>query len=95
MCALRTELQTHGELHGTRACSLHRPGASRLQHTHNTDQLASINSVIITLIISFGDCRWGKPVVVYGPSGLGRDHPVVQFLVAEARCSAVHYYKPG
>jgi hypothetical protein len=53
------------------------------------------STVLPKLLLLANGCRWGKPVVVYGPAGLGRDHTVVQFLVAEARCSAVHYYKPG
>eukprot|EP00879_Flechtneria_rotunda_P027734 GHRR01029724.1.p1 GENE.GHRR01029724.1~~GHRR01029724.1.p1 ORF type:complete len:223 (+),score=59.61 GHRR01029724.1:1121-1789(+) len=41
------------------------------------------------------ECWWGRPVIVYGPPNLNKDHPVIMFLVSEGRCTSVHYYKPG
>lgn len=39
--------------------------------------------------------RWGRPVVVYGPAGLSKDHPVISFLSKEGRCTSLGYYKDG
>lgn len=41
------------------------------------------------------DCWWGKPVIVYGPPGLAKDHPVITFLAQQGRCSALLYFKEG
>lgn len=39
--------------------------------------------------------RWGRPVIVYGPSGLSKDNPVISYLSKEGRCSSLGYYKEG
>lgn len=41
------------------------------------------------------DCWWNRPVFVYGPAALKKDHPVVAFLQQEKRCRFVGYYKEG
>eukprot|EP00884_Botryococcus_braunii_P013251 jgi/Botrbrau1/21927/Bobra.0249s0051.1 len=41
------------------------------------------------------DCWWDKPVVVYGPANLKKDHPVVTFLAREGKCKILGVYKEG
>ncbi|GFR47235.1 hypothetical protein Agub_g8919, partial [Astrephomene gubernaculifera] len=41
------------------------------------------------------DCWWGRNVLVYGDSGLKRDHPVIRFLATQGKCRSLHYYKDG
>jgi hypothetical protein len=39
--------------------------------------------------------RWGKPVIVYGPPSLAKDHPVIKFLADQQRCASLSFYKQG
>lgn len=39
--------------------------------------------------------RWGKPVIVYGPPSLGKDHPIIKFLAEQQRCTSVSFFKQG
>jgi dual specificity MAP kinase phosphatase len=41
------------------------------------------------------DAYWGKPVIVYGPEGLSRDHPVVKALETEGRAASISVFREG
>lgn len=49
----------------------------------------------VLLLLTRLHCRWGKPVIVYGPPSLAKDHPVVKFLAQQQRCASVSYFKQG
>lgn len=40
-------------------------------------------------------CWWGKPVVVFGPSGLRKDHEVVAFLARDGKAASLHVFPDG
>ncbi|GBF91494.1 MAP kinase phosphatase [Raphidocelis subcapitata] len=41
------------------------------------------------------DVWWGRPVIVYGPPALSRDHPVAAFLSREGRAASLAVYRDG
>lgn len=56
---------------------------------------ASLTVCADTDFCCFQDCWWAKPVIVYGPPSLAKDHPVIKFLAEQQRCASVSYYKQG
>ncbi|KFM25585.1 hypothetical protein F751_0612 [Auxenochlorella protothecoides] len=40
-------------------------------------------------------CWWDKPVILFGPPALRKDHPVVAFLAKEGRARSLQYFPHG